>query len=74
MEKVAFLIQGNLSHIMNCKKKLVQRIFSFFDMFLPFKFAFYMQKEIGGVSSYIFCYRAMNERVRFLPFHDMKRQ
>ena len=67
-------IKSNLSHIMNCKKKLVQRILLFFDMFLPRKFAFYMPNKIGGVSSYFFCYRAMSERVRFLLFYDMKRQ
>ena len=55
---------------MNRKKAAV----NCFDMFLHCKFALYMPKKIGGVSSYFFCYRAMSERVRFLLFYDMERQ
>ena len=56
---------SNLSHIMNRKKNLVRRIFLFFDMFLFCKFAFNISKENGGVPSYLSCYRATSERVRY---------
>ena len=62
--------------ILNCKTHLrvgERRFFLLFDMFLPCKFAFYLWKKNGGVSSYFFCYRVLSERVRFLLFYEQEK-
>ena len=63
-----------MSHIMNCKNNLVQRIFLFFDMFLLCKFAINIPKNNWGVPSYFSCYRATSDRLRFSLFRKQNWQ
>ena len=41
-------------------------------MFLPCEFALYMRKEIGVSGVDFFSYRAASDRVRFMPFVQIK--
>ena len=63
-----------MSHIINCKKKLVQRFFLFFDIFLLCKSAINRSKDNRVVPSYFSWYRATSDRVRFLLFRKQNWQ